>query len=206
MDVLLKYFSDLTQTQQQQFELLGPLYTDWNAKINVISRKDIENLYEHHVLHSLAITKLIRFKEGTNIIDVGTGGGLPGIPLAIMCPDVEFCLVDSVKKKIMVAQDVARAIGLKNCTFINDRVENIHGKYYFIVSRAAMPMGDLIKFTRNLCKREGHNGMPNGYICLKGGDLREELSPYKNKAEITALSSFFEEEYFRTKKIVYIPY
>lgn len=204
MDCIRKYFT-LTDTQEQQFAALGVLYPDWNAKINVISRKDIDNLYEHHILHSLGIAKLIRFQPGTKVLDLGTGGGFPGIPLAILFPDVEFKLIDSIGKKIRVAQEIATSIGLKNVVCQQLRAEEEKGQYDFVVSRAVMPLGDLRKLVmKNISKRQ-QNAMPNGLICLKGGELQAEIAPFRNTAESQDLSNYFEEEFFKTKKVVYLP-
>lgn len=204
MDIILKYFPDITEQQKAQFAALYDLYADWNAKINVISRKDIENLYTHHVLHSLAIAKLIQFTGGTRIMDVGTGGGFPGIPLAILFPECEFLLIDSIGKKIRVATEVATAIGLTNVQFRHCRAEDEKGKFDFVVSRAVMPLPDLVKIVRKNIATEQRNALPNGIICLKGGNLEGELKPFKKDAEADDLSMFFEEEYFKTKKIVYV--
>ena len=184
--------------------MLDAIYHDWNAKINVISRKDIDNLYEHHVLHSLGIAEIIRFKPGTKVMDIGTGGGFPGIPLAIMFPDCHFHLVDSIGKKIKVCMEVAQSIGLKNVTCSHERVEDEKGKFDFVVSRAVMPLAELIKVVRKNIAKESHNGMPNGLICLKGGEVDREIQPYKHIAIVTPLSDYFHEEYFDTKKIVYV--
>ncbi len=204
LSVLDKYFR-LTGTQEQQFLALGSLYPEWNAKINVISRKDIDNLYEHHILHSLAIAKVINFKDGTQVMDVGTGGGFPGIPLAILFPDVSFLLVDSVGKKVKVAAEVAASVGLTNVRCVQARVEDISGKFDFVVSRAVMPLPDLVRLTRKNIMEKQRNALPNGLICLKGGELSEELKPFKRIAEVTPLSQFFSEDYFKTKKVVYVP-
>ena len=204
MEILLKYFPDLTDKQKEQFAALFDLYSDWNSKINVISRKDIDNLYTHHILHSLAIAKLIQFAGGTHILDVGTGGGFPGIPLAILFPECRFALVDSIGKKIRVATEVANAIGLKNIELKHARAEEIKDKFDFVVSRAVMPLPDLVKIIRKNIAKESKNALPNGLICLKGGNLEGELKPFKKTAEADDLSMFFEEEYFQTKKIVYV--
>jgi 16S rRNA (guanine527-N7)-methyltransferase len=205
MNEILKYFSGLTQIQKTQFEALYGLYTDWNAKINVISRKDIENLYLHHVLHSLAIAELIAFKPGSELLDVGTGGGFPGIPLAILFPDCKFTLIDSIGKKIRVGQEVANAIGLKNTNLKHLRVQEEKNKYDFVLSRAVMPLDDLIKLVRKNILKEQRNALPNGLICLKGGELQHEILPYKNIASSYDISDYFSEEYFKTKKVVYVP-
>ena len=204
MDLILKYFPDLTEEQKRQFAALYDLYLDWNSKINVISRKDIENLYEHHVLHSLGIAKVIRFRPGTQIMDLGTGGGFPGIPLAILFPEVQFHLVDSIGKKVRVASEIANSIGLKNVTFRHDRAEEEKGKFDFVVSRAVMPLTDLLKIIRKNISSKQQNALPNGLICLKGGELGNETMPVKNKTTLWDLKEFFEEEFFETKKVVYV--
>lgn len=204
MEIINKYFPNITETQAKQFAQLEALYNDWNAKINVISRKDIQNLYEHHVLHSLGIAEVIRFKEGTQILDFGTGGGFPGIPLAIMFPDAQFHLVDSIGKKVRVAQEIANSIGLKNVRFSHSRVEDIKDKYDFIVTRAVMPLIDLVKISRKNLKKEMINGLPNGIIALKGGELDREMATMKNICTVWDLSDYFEEEYFETKKVVHV--
>ena len=204
MEIILKYFPDLTEEQRRQFAALYDLYIDWNAKINVISRKDIENLYEHHVLHSLGIAKIINFRPGTSIMDLGTGGGFPGIPLAILFPEVKFHLVDSIGKKVRVATEVANAIGLKNVTFRHARAEEEKQLFDFVVSRAVMPLGDLIKIIKKNISPRQQNAMPNGLICLKGGELEHEAMPFKNKTTLHSLSEDFEEEFFQTKKVVYV--
>ena len=203
MEKILKYFPNLTDEQKAHFAALDALYHDWNAKINVISRKDIDNLYEHHVLHSLGIAELIGFKDGTNIMDLGCGGGFPGIPLAIMFPNCHFLLVDSVRKKINVCQEVINALGLKNVETRWCRAEEVKEKFDFVVSRAVMPLTDLIKIIRKNISKEHRNGLPNGLICLKGGELEHEILPVKNISDITPLSDYFEEEYFTTKSVVY---
>lgn len=205
MELINKYFPQLTDEQVQQFDALDELYRDWNTKINVISRKDIDNLYEHHVLHSLAIAKMIRFKPGTQILDFGTGGGFPGIPLAIMFPECRFKLIDGTGKKIRVAQEVANAIGLKNCQPVHLRGEEERGKFDFIVSRAVMPLPDLIKIVTKNISRKQQNSLPNGVICLKGGDVQAETQPYKNIVEINDISDWFEEEWFKEKHCIYVP-
>lgn len=205
MQSILKYFPNLSDKQRQQFAALGPLYADWNAKINVISRKDIDNLYLHHVLHSLAIERVIRFSPDTTVIDVGTGGGFPGVPLAILFPECRFTLVDSVGKKLRVAGEVASAIGLDNVEFVNDRVENLKNTFDFVVSRAAMDLSLLARLTRKNIRRECHNGLPNGIICLKGGDLTAEVAPFFRISTVYNLSDWFDEDFFSTKKAIYLP-
>lgn len=204
MQLIEKYFPNLTEEQKKQFDALYNLYTDWNSKINVISRKDIENLYLHHVLHSLGIAKVIQFKPGTTLMDVGTGGGFPGIPLAILFPECHFHLVDRIGKKVKVAQEVAAAIGLKNVTFRHCGVEEEKNKFDFIVSRAVMPLGDLVKLIRKNVSKNQHNGLPNGLICLKGGELQHEIQPYKNTAVLYDLKDYFSEDFFDTKKAVFV--
>ena len=204
MKLINKYFPTLTSEQRERFEALDALYHDWNAKINVISRKDIENLYEHHVLHSLGIAHIIHFKPGTTILDLGTGGGFPGIPLAILFPDCQFHLLDSIKKKVLVCTEVAKALDLHNVTTQWSRAEEVKEKYQFVVSRAVMPLADLVRIVRDkIDKKVQLNGLPNGLICLKGGELEHEVLPLKSSTIITPLSECFEEEYFQTKKVVY---
>ena len=251
MQQILNYFPRLTERQQEQFRQLGPLYHDWNAKINVISRKDIDNLYEHHVLHSLAIAQYVRFRPGTTVMDLGTGGGFPGIPLAIMFPEARFHLLDSTKKKILVCTEVAQALGLENVTTQWARAEEVKERFDFVVSRAVMPLADLAKLCRKNIRKEQHNALPNGLICLKGGELTEqretsglhecpsreggrrsqlteqretsglhecpsreggrrsqlehEILPMKNQVEMVPVSDYFGEEYFKTKKVVFLP-
>lgn len=202
--IIQKYFPHLTELQVEQFAQLEALYNDWNAKINVISRKDIQNLYEHHVLHSLGIAKVVNFKDGTTIMDLGTGGGFPGIPLAILFPNVQFHLVDSVGKKVKVACEVATAIGLQNVKFSHARAEEIKEQYDFVVTRAVMPMVDLMKVARKNIHKEQHNAVPNGIIALKGGELAGEIASMRNISTVWELSDFFEEEYFKTKKVVHV--
>lgn len=204
MELIHKYFPNITAQQREHFAALDALYRDWNSKINVISRKDIDNLYEHHILHSLGIAQLISFKPGTRIMDLGTGGGFPGIPLAIMFPDVHFHLVDSIGKKIRVCDEVRTALGLENVTTEWARAENVKDKYDFVVSRAVMPLTDLVKLVRKNIAKDSHNAMPNGLICLKGGELEHEVMPMKSHTLITDLSNYFEEEFFETKKVVYV--
>ena len=204
-EIILKYFPELTARQQEQFEALDALYHDWNAKINVISRKDIDQLYEHHVLHSLAIARAIRFRPGTRILDFGTGGGFPGVPLAILFPDCEFKLIDGTGKKIRVAQEVAQAVGLTNCHPEHLRGEDERGQYHFVVSRAVMPLPDLVKIVRKNIAKPQLNALPNGIICLKGGNLQAETQPFRNIVETTDISTFFAEEWFRDKYVIYLP-
>ena len=206
IDIITKYFPNLTDLQCQQYEMLDALYRDWNSKINVISRKDIDNLYEHHVLHSLAIAKVLRFKPSTEILDFGTGGGFPGIPLAIMFPQCRFHLIDGIGKKIRVATEISKAIGLTNVEALQRRGEEETRKFDFVVSRAVMPLPDLMKLIRKNISKEQHNALPNGLLCLKGGDLHEELKPFKNIVEVYSLNDFFDEEWYReNKKIIYVP-
>ena len=203
--IISDYFS-LTAHQAEQFAQLDALYRDWNAKINVISRKDIDNLYEHHVLHSLAIAKLLKFSPGTTIMDIGTGGGFPGIPLAILFPECRFLLIDSIGKKIKVATAVAEALGLENVECIQERAEDEKRQFDFVVSRAVMPMPDLVKLVRKNIRHDGqHNALPNGIIALKGGGLDSELLPYKRIVEVTPVSTYFPGEWFKGKYIVYLP-
>ena len=204
IEIIQKYFPDLTPKQKEQFEALYDLYTDWNSKINVISRKDITNLYEHHVLHSLGIAKVIHFKPGTQIMDLGTGGGFPGIPLAILFPETSFHLVDSIGKKVRVATEIANAIGLTNVTTRHCRAEEEKQLFDFVVSRAVMPLNDLLKIIRKNIKTEQMNALPNGLICLKGGELENEILPVKHKTFIHDLKDTFEEPFFETKKVVYV--
>lgn len=205
MDIIQKYFPQLSAEQLRQVALLDELYRDWNAKINVISRKDIDNLYEHHVLHSMAIAKMVNFRPGTRILDFGTGGGFPGIPLAILFPECRFKLIDGTGKKIRVAQEVAQAIGLKNCVPEHLRGEDEKGKYDFIVSRAVMPLPDLVKIVKKNIAKEQKNALPNGVICLKGGNLEGELQPYRKIVETAELSQWFSEEWFKEKYVIYLP-
>lgn len=205
MNNLKKYFPNLTPTQEHQFESLFELYADWNSKINVISRKDIENLYVHHILHSLSIAQIIDFRAHSRVLDVGTGGGFPGIPLAILFPEVKFTLIDSIGKKIKVGTEVSNSIGLQNTELKHLRVQEEKSKYDFIVSRAVMPLDELVKLVRKNIAKAGNNALPNGLICLKGGELQHEILPYKNIADTFEISDYFDEEFFKTKKIVYIP-
>lgn len=203
-EIIFQYFKDINDEQRAQFRALGPLYQEWNAKINVISRKDIDNLYMHHVLHSLGIAKVVNFKPGSNILDIGTGGGFPGIPLAILFPNCKFKLIDSIGKKTKVAAAVANAIGLKNVVVEHRNVIEEKNKYDFVVSRAVMNASDLVKLIRKNVSKEQRNALPNGLICLKGGDMTEEVAPFKNHSEIWDLKSYFDDEFFDTKKVMYI--
>jgi len=203
MNQIQKYFPDLNSEQIQKFSELGNLYQEWNEKINVISRKDIEELYVKHILHSLAIAKIIQFKPGTKVLDVGTGGGFPGIPLAILFPEVEFHLVDSIAKKILVVNEIATALNLKNVKAETQRVEKLKTKYDFVVSRAVTQMPKFVNWIKNKFENSNQNQLPNGILYLKGGDLTEELSGFPS-AEIFPISSFFDEEFFETKKVVYL--
>lgn len=205
IELIKKYFPHLSAKQIEQFTALDALYHDWNSKINVISRKDIDNLYEHHILHSLAIAKYITFREGTNVLDFGTGGGFPGIPLAIFFPEANFKLIDGTGKKIRVAQEVADAIGLENVLPAHLRGEEEKGKFDFIVSRAVMPLPDLMKIVKKNIAPDQHNTLPNGVIVLKGGNLNDELKPYKKIVEKTELSQWFDEEWFKEKYLIYVP-
>ena len=201
-----KYFPQLTDIQRQQFQSLDALYRDWNAKINVISRKDIDNLYEHHVLHSLAIAKVINFRPGTHVLDFGTGGGFPGIPLAILFPEVQFKLIDGTGKKIRVAQEVSNAIGLTNCHPEHLRGEDEKDKFDFVVSRAVMPLPDLVKIVRKNIAKTQQNALPNGILCLKGGNLQGEIQPFYKIAQTTDISNFFAEPWFKEQKyVIYLP-
>jgi 16S rRNA (guanine527-N7)-methyltransferase len=208
-EIISKYFPDLTDHQTEQFKLLYDLYVDWNSKINVVSRKDIESLYEKHVLHSLAIAKYIQFEKGTKILDIGTGGGFPGIPLAILFPDTEFTLCDSVAKKIKVAEEISKGIGLNNTDFVVGRVENLKEEFHFILSRAVAPMETLYRWTQDYIAEDCFNSKLNGYLLLKGGDLNEEIKELKCLnaklyVQTADLSTFFEGEFFETKQLVYI--
>lgn len=195
----------LTPLQVQQFTALGELYREWNAKINVISRKDIDNLYPHHIIHSLAIAQILHFQPGTTLLDVGTGGGFPGIPLAILFPECQFTLIDSIGKKIKVASEIAKAIGLTNVTCIQERAEMESGKFDFVISRAVMPLGDLVKLIRKNVSNNHQNAMPNGLIVLKGGDLQSETHAHRKYVEITDIHQIFTDEWYKGKSVVYLP-
>lgn len=204
MELILKYFPDLTDEQKKQFEALYDLYVDWNSKINVISRKDIEELYVRHVLHSLGIAKVMDFKPHSKVMDVGTGGGFPGIPLAILFPETQFYLIDVIAKKIKVVNEVAAAIGLKNVVAEQKRAALVDDEFDFIVSRAVTNMPDFVSWVKNKTKKESIHDLKNGILYLKGGDLTEELAPYRTAVEYN-LQDFFEEDFFETKKVVYLP-
>ena len=205
MEHILNYFPELTATQRDQLAQLEKLYPEWNAKINVISRKDIDNLEVNHLLHSLGLVKFVKFMPGTRVLDLGTGGGLPGIPLAIYYPEVTFHLVDRIGKKLKVAQDIAERVGLTNVTFQHGDIKEVKGKFDFVVSRAVMDLGDMVPLVKRLIAPEDHNAVPNGLLCLKGGDLSGEVNNYRNKVLIDELSSYFKEDFFKTKKILYLP-
>jgi len=205
IELLNKYFPALTQTQLSQFQQLLPLYKEWNEKINVISRKDIDQLYERHVLHSLGIAKVISFTDGASVIDAGTGGGFPGIPLAIFFPEVKFHLVDSIGKKIRVVNEISSALNLKNVTAEQERAENIKGKFDYAVSRAVAPLPEMMQWLRPLIRKGEKGSLSNGFLFLKGGELTDEITQSKEKVKVFGLKDFFEEEYFSEKKILYIP-
>lgn len=205
MEEILKYFTHLTQKQIQQLQMLDGLYHEWNAKINVISRKDIDSLYLHHVLHSLSIAKFIHFRPGTNVLDMGTGGGFPGIPLAILFPEANFKMIDRTAKKIRVANEVASAIGLQNVSIVQQSGEEEHGKFDFVVSRSVMSLPDLMRIVKKNIAKDQHNSMPNGVIVLKGGDIQQEVRPFKHLAEVDDLSQWFSEEWFKEKHLIYVP-
>lgn len=203
--IIRKYFAGLSGRQQEQFDALFDLYKDWNDKINVVSRKDIDNLYVHHVLHSLGIAKYTRFVPGSSIMDVGTGGGFPGVPLAILFPDANFLLLDSIRKKIHVAEEISKALGLGNVNFVHSRVEDEKRKFDFVVSRAVMPLPDLAKAVKKNISETQRNALPNGIICLKGGDLQAETKPFSKTVEVFPLKNYFKEPFFDTKQLVYLP-
>jgi 16S rRNA (guanine527-N7)-methyltransferase len=203
-DIIKKYFTDLTDQQLDHFGRLGPLYEEWNSKINVISRKDIEQLYERHVLHSLAIAKIIRFQPGTTILDVGTGGGFPGIPLAILFPEVSFLLVDSIAKKIKVVNEVAQALGLQNVQAEHRRVEEVNKRFDFVVSRAVTAFPRFVDMVSAKVAKESHNDLTNGILYLKGGDFEEEVSPFGQRVKVYDLKDYFEEEFFETKRLIHL--
>jgi 16S rRNA (guanine527-N7)-methyltransferase len=203
-EILLKYFPSLSTEQVKLFEHFSAALESWNEKINLISRNDTEHLAERHILHSLSIAKIISFKKNTVVLDAGTGGGFPGVPLAIMFPDVQFILVDSVRKKINTVTEICDAVGLKNIQTINNRVEDVDVKCDFIVSRAVATLSEIHGWTKNKIRKERPNDLPNGIICFKGGDLSEEIKPFKNKVRIFELKDFFSEAFFETKKLVYL--
>ncbi len=203
-DIIYKYFPQLTEEQRTRIEALEGLYTYWNAMINVISRKDIGNLYAHHVLHSMGIAKVIRFRPGTSVLDVGTGGGFPGLPLAILFPDVRFVLIDSVGKKVKVASAVAAALKLGNVEVLHRNVVEERRRFDFIVSRAVMGIPELVRLVQKNVARAQHNALPNGLLCLKGGDLSAELRPFPHTSEVWELSDYFKEEYYAGKKLAYV--
>ena len=205
MEQILQYFPELNDVQRGQMAQLLTLYPEWNAKINVISRKDIDNLEVNHILHSLGLVKFVKFTPGTRVMDLGTGGGFPAIPLAVYYPEVSFHLVDRIGKKLKVAQDIAEQIGLPNVTFQHGDVKEVKGKFDFVVSRAVMPLEDMVPLVRRLIDSEDRNSVPNGLQCLKGGDLSGEVNKFRNKVLIDDLSNYFKEEFFKTKKVVYLP-
>ncbi|MCS7004762.1 MAG: 16S rRNA (guanine(527)-N(7))-methyltransferase RsmG [Cytophagales bacterium] len=205
MEIILRYFPELTQQQQQQFEQLKDLYTEWNAKINVISRKDIDFFYEHHVLHSLAIAKYIQFLPYAKVMDLGTGGGFPAIPLAIFFPQTEFWAVDSIGKKIKVVEAIHESLGLKNVRPLHARAETLSETFDFIVTRAVAPISELYEWTKNKFRKISQHKIYNGILALKGGDLKEEFACFKHHYRFIEIASYFREEYFQTKKIVYVP-
>lgn len=205
MELVKKYFPHLTDRQLSQLQLLDGLYREWNAKINVISRRDIDNLYLHHVLHSMAIGKMLTFRQGMKILDLGTGGGFPGIPLAILFPEAQFRLIDGTGKKVMVAQEVIKAIGLENCEAVHLRGEDEHGRYQYVVSRAVMPLPDLVKLVRKNIAKEQMGALPNGILVLKGGDVSAEVQPWRRTAEVQDLQQWFPEPWFEEKRLIYLP-
>lgn len=205
MQVINKYFTQLTAAQQQQFEMLLRLYPEWNVKINVISRRDIDNLEVNHILHSLAIARFVQFLPGTQVLDLGTGGGFPAIPLAVMFPDTHFHLVDRIGKKLRVAQDVAAQAGLANVTVQHGDIREVKGAFDFVVSRAVMPLPDIVPLVRRLIAKPQRNAVPNGLICLKGGNLDDELRPYAKQVLVEDISTYFTEPFFATKRIIHLP-
>lgn len=205
MNKILKYFPKLSEEQIKQIEMLLPLYETWNSKINVISRKDITNLYDHHVLHSMAIANAVKFKPGSKILDFGTGGGFPGIPLAILFPECNFTLIDGTGKKILVANEVIKALNLKNVEAIHRRGEEEHGKYDFIVSRAVMPLPDLVKILKKNISKVQNNANLNGIFVLKGGNINAEILPFQNKVELTEINTWFKDDWFENKYVIYLP-
>lgn len=206
MEIIEKYFPDLGPVQLKQFEALGALYREWNTKINVISRKDIDQLYERHILHSLGIAKIARFKPGTKIMDVGTGGGFPGIPLAVLFPEAEFSLIDSIAKKIKVVEEVVAGVSLKNVRALQGRAEEVHERFDFIVSRAVTAFPDFVSLVGSRVSAIQRNELPNGILYLKGGDFEDELAPFKSRVKLYELSAFFKEEFFETKKVIHLSF
>lgn len=204
-DIIYKYFPDLSDQQREQVALLEPLYSDWNQKINLISRKDIGNLYEHHVLHSMSIAKTLKWRPNTHVLDFGTGGGFPGIPLAILFPEVEFTLIDGTGKKLRVAQEVATALKLQNVNTEHIRGEELKQKFDFVVSRAVMPLPDLMRIVRKNVVSKGQNALPNGVITLKGGDVNNEIQPFRKIAQVQEISDWFAEPWFKGKHLIYVP-
>lgn len=205
MDIILKYFPELTERQREQFAALLPLYEEWNAQINVISRKDMENFYEHHVLHSLAIAKAMSFAPMTEVLDVGTGGGFPGVPLAVMFPDARFTLIDSIGKKIKVVNDVVERLGLKNTKAMQIRAEQLEGEYDFVVSRAVTTLGEFVPWVKKKISKTQYNTLHNGILYLKGGDLTNELFAFRHKVKTLDIGEWFDGEWFETKKVIYLP-
>lgn len=205
MSLIKKYYPDLSEEQYELFAKMTPLYQEWNSRINVVSRKDLANLEERHILHSMSLSKLIRFRPGTKVLDVGTGGGFPGIPLAILFPETEFHLVDSIRKKILVVQNVVRGLGLKNVRAEHKRVQDVKSKYDFIVSRAVTSFPKFVKMVDKNISNDQQNGLPNGVLYLKGGDFKREIAKYQESVAIFKISDYFEEEFFETKKIIYLP-
>ena len=205
MDIILKYFPELTERQREQFAALLPLYEEWNAQINVISRKDMEHFYEHHVLHSLAIAKAMRFAPMSEVLDVGTGGGFPGVPLAVMFPDARFTLIDSIGKKIKVVSDIVERVGLTNTKAMQIRAEELDGEYDFIVSRAVTTLGEFVPWVKKKVSKTQYNTLRNGILYLNGGDLTNELFAFRHKVKTWDISDWFEEEFFATKKVIYLP-
>lgn len=205
MQVINRYFTQLSPQQCEQFMTLERLYPEWNEKINVISRRDIGNLEVNHILHSLAIAKFVQFVSGTHVLDLGTGGGFPAIPLAVLFPDTQFHLVDRIGKKLRVAQDVAHQAGLSNVTIQHGDIREVKGAFDFVVSRAVMPLPDIVPIVRRLITKEQHNAVPNGLICLKGGDLHDEICPYAKQVLVEDVSTYFTEPFFETKRLVYLP-
>jgi 16S rRNA (guanine527-N7)-methyltransferase len=205
LQIIEKYFPNLREKQKEQFAQLGALYEEWNAQINVISRKDLDCLYERHVLHSLSIAKFISFKKGTKLMDLGCGGGFPGIPLAILFPEVSFVMIDSIGKKIKVVQAVADALGLKNVEAYHMRAEKVKGQFDFVITRAVAPMMELVKWSRKKISKVQQHDIENGVIALKGGDLSQELASWGNRKSIVNLPDYYNEEFFETKKIIHVP-